>query len=345
MVAIGAAGRARRAAHASLGDRPYNVVLRTAPPDRPAGEFHWYVDVLPRLGVVAGFEEGTGILVNVVPPEQAAVHLREAARRLDDRRRPALHDHRRPARRRSGPRWRTSRRTPSGWPTRSRSRSAPSSARGVGTEFECLTKIGPFTTTDVMTVTEWRPGVGDGHRAPRRRHRARLASRCTRSPGGLTELCWDEQLHYPWWMGGPVGERTSRPVLARIWRGNLDRLRAKPNAPDTFRGSNPDRVGAPIGLAALERRPCRGRARGSWRRRSPRPRCRTPRRTPRPRRRARGRASRRARRRSPASPAPSRPPRPTRARAAHASAWLLELRRPARRGRPDRSRAPRRPCT
>ena len=43
--------------HALLGEPAYNVVLRTAPPDRPAGEFHWYLDVLPRTGVVAGFEE------------------------------------------------------------------------------------------------------------------------------------------------------------------------------------------------------------------------------------------------------------------------------------------------
>ena len=97
---------------------------------------------------------------------------------------------------------------------------------GVGTEFECLTRIGPFTTTDVMTVTEWRPGRRDGHRAPRRRHRARPFTLHALA-GGLTELCWDEELRYPWWMGGPVGERASKPVFARIWRGNLHRLRAK----------------------------------------------------------------------------------------------------------------------
>jgi UDPglucose--hexose-1-phosphate uridylyltransferase len=64
--------------HALLGEAPYNVVFRTAPPDRPVGEFHWHVDVMPRIGVTAGFEAGTGILVNTVPPEQAASHLREA---------------------------------------------------------------------------------------------------------------------------------------------------------------------------------------------------------------------------------------------------------------------------
>lgn len=69
------------ALHALLGEPAYNVVLRTAPPDRPAGEFHWYVDVLPRVGIVAGFEEGTGIFVNIVPPEQAATQLRAAVGR------------------------------------------------------------------------------------------------------------------------------------------------------------------------------------------------------------------------------------------------------------------------
>ena len=49
-----------------LGDAPYNVVIRTAPPERAAGEFHWHVDVLPRTTLVAGFEEGTGLLVNTV---------------------------------------------------------------------------------------------------------------------------------------------------------------------------------------------------------------------------------------------------------------------------------------
>lgn len=66
------------ALHGVLGEAPYNVVFRTAPPG-PAGEFHWHVDVLPRTTLVAGFEEGTGLLVNVVAPEQAAVLLRKAA--------------------------------------------------------------------------------------------------------------------------------------------------------------------------------------------------------------------------------------------------------------------------
>lgn len=101
---------------------------------------------------------------------------------------------------------------------------------GVGTEFECLTKVGPFTTTDVMTVTEWETGALMGIE-----HRGVVTGtgrfRLRPLPGGMTELCWDERLRYPWWMGGPVGERTSRPVFARLWRANLARLRAKAERP------------------------------------------------------------------------------------------------------------------
>jgi UDPglucose--hexose-1-phosphate uridylyltransferase len=58
----------------ALGDVPYNVVAHTAP--RDGAPFHWYVEVTPRVSVIAGFEQATGILVNTVPPEQAAAMLR-----------------------------------------------------------------------------------------------------------------------------------------------------------------------------------------------------------------------------------------------------------------------------
>jgi UDPglucose--hexose-1-phosphate uridylyltransferase len=61
------------------GDVPYNVVVNTAP--RDAQPFHWYVDVVPRTTVTAGFEHATGILVNTVPPDQAAESLRAARTR------------------------------------------------------------------------------------------------------------------------------------------------------------------------------------------------------------------------------------------------------------------------
>jgi UDPglucose--hexose-1-phosphate uridylyltransferase len=65
---------ATRRLRALLGDAPYNVVWHTAPRNR--APFHWYVEITPRISVVAGFEQATGVLVNTVPPEAAAVALR-----------------------------------------------------------------------------------------------------------------------------------------------------------------------------------------------------------------------------------------------------------------------------
>jgi UDPglucose--hexose-1-phosphate uridylyltransferase len=64
---------------AATRDAPYNLVVHTAPPGGRDTSFHWYVEVQTRMAVVAGFEQGTGILVNTVPPELAARELREAA--------------------------------------------------------------------------------------------------------------------------------------------------------------------------------------------------------------------------------------------------------------------------
>lgn len=52
---------------------PLNLWVRTAP--RGAEHFHWHVDVVPRLTRLAGFELGTGLAVNIVPPERVAQEL------------------------------------------------------------------------------------------------------------------------------------------------------------------------------------------------------------------------------------------------------------------------------
>ena len=70
-----------RALSRALDDPPYNVVVHNsaAGPRAAAGSeppFHWWIEVVPRIGVVAGFELGTGILVNTVDPETAAQRLR-----------------------------------------------------------------------------------------------------------------------------------------------------------------------------------------------------------------------------------------------------------------------------
>jgi UDPglucose--hexose-1-phosphate uridylyltransferase len=55
---------------------PLNMWVRTAPAG--ADYFCWRIDVLPRLTQLAGLELGTGVNLNVMPPELAAEKLRDA---------------------------------------------------------------------------------------------------------------------------------------------------------------------------------------------------------------------------------------------------------------------------
>mgnify|MGYP006274603149 CR=1 FL=1 len=61
----------------SLGLFPHNLVMQGAPRFHPlACHGHWVLRVLPRLNGIAGFEWGTGMLINTVAPEVAAEMLR-----------------------------------------------------------------------------------------------------------------------------------------------------------------------------------------------------------------------------------------------------------------------------
>jgi UDPglucose--hexose-1-phosphate uridylyltransferase len=55
---------------------PLNLWIRTAPSG--SEHFCWRIDILPRLTHLAGFELGSGVGLNIVAPEHAAVELREA---------------------------------------------------------------------------------------------------------------------------------------------------------------------------------------------------------------------------------------------------------------------------
>lgn len=70
-----------------LSDPPYNLVLHTAPPmfRRPGypdhwnsidSDYHWHIEIIPRLTRIAGFEWGAGLFINPTPPELAAEYLR-----------------------------------------------------------------------------------------------------------------------------------------------------------------------------------------------------------------------------------------------------------------------------
>lgn len=72
-----------------LKDPPYNFILHTAPPRQPRlgkpeywgsieYDYHWHIELVPRLTQIAGFEWGTGFFINPTSPEDAASFLRGA---------------------------------------------------------------------------------------------------------------------------------------------------------------------------------------------------------------------------------------------------------------------------
>jgi UDPglucose--hexose-1-phosphate uridylyltransferase len=68
---------ALRALRERFGEEPQlNLWVRTAPGG--AEPFHWHLDLVPRLGIKAGFELSTGVDINIYAPERAAAELREA---------------------------------------------------------------------------------------------------------------------------------------------------------------------------------------------------------------------------------------------------------------------------
>jgi len=83
---VAAVGHALRTAldrlRRCVDDPAYNVVFHTAPHHERDARFHWHLHVLPRIASVAGFEQGTGVLINIVPPELAAQTL-NAGRRTE----------------------------------------------------------------------------------------------------------------------------------------------------------------------------------------------------------------------------------------------------------------------
>ena len=98
--------------------------------------------------------------------------------------------------------------------------------RGVGTEFLCDTKVGPIKLVDRMEITEWTPGEVMGVR-----HIGLVtgSGRFTLEPidlGRRTRFVWQEELTFPWWLGGSLGAYIGGKVALRpIWRRNLRGLK------------------------------------------------------------------------------------------------------------------------
>lgn len=68
-----------------LNDPPFNLILHAAPFRRKKmgywrtidDDYHWHIEIIPRLVQVAGFEWGTGFYICPISPEEAAQYLRE----------------------------------------------------------------------------------------------------------------------------------------------------------------------------------------------------------------------------------------------------------------------------
>ena len=102
--------------------------------------------------------------------------------------------------------------------------------QGDATIMRVATRVGPFRTTDLMTVTAWEPRrrIAIEHRGLFRGRGEFLLA----PVGGATRFTWTEHIDFPRYFGGPVGAAIARPILARIWLGNVRRLRTLMENPD-----------------------------------------------------------------------------------------------------------------
>lgn len=70
-----------------LDDPSYNYMIQTAPFRRGLSvakkwktlkdDFHWHIELMPRLTQIAGFEKGTDFYICPIPPEKTAEYLRK----------------------------------------------------------------------------------------------------------------------------------------------------------------------------------------------------------------------------------------------------------------------------
>jgi uncharacterized protein YndB with AHSA1/START domain len=100
------------------------------------------------------------------------------------------------------------------------------STEGVGTRFECDTRVGPFSLTDVMEITSWEDERRMGVRHVGLVEGVGEFTLCELGDG-RTRFRWEEDLTFPARLGGPVGAWLARPVLGWIWSRNLARLKAR----------------------------------------------------------------------------------------------------------------------
>lgn len=95
---------------------------------------------------------------------------------------------------------------------------------GIGTAMRVRTRVGPLVVHDDITVEEWAEprlitvshhGLVSG-----------TGSFLFEPTADGTRFSWQEELAFPWYLGGGVTGLIARPVLRRIWKRNLGRFAA-----------------------------------------------------------------------------------------------------------------------
>lgn len=70
--------RVMKRIYTGLNDPDYNYMIYTAPfKDATENWYHWFIQIVPRLTMIAGFELGSRVFINTTPPEEAADFLRQ----------------------------------------------------------------------------------------------------------------------------------------------------------------------------------------------------------------------------------------------------------------------------
>ncbi|HOX40957.1 MAG TPA: galactose-1-phosphate uridylyltransferase [bacterium] len=63
----------------TLDNPPLNFYLHTLPTIySDSSSYHWHLEITPRVTNFGGYELGSGVIINVMPPEEAAHYLRES---------------------------------------------------------------------------------------------------------------------------------------------------------------------------------------------------------------------------------------------------------------------------
>ena len=95
---------------------------------------------------------------------------------------------------------------------------------GIDTKMKVLTKVGPFSLNDIITVTKWEEmnSIGVVHEGIVTGEGAFYLSE---NDDNSTKFEWIEELKAPYYLGGPIAEFFGGFVLKFIWKKNLMNLK------------------------------------------------------------------------------------------------------------------------